>query len=125
MEKEEAKILYGNIGRIWCPALNDVVAFNHAGFRHLLRKRGLLRSPHEQSKRLALIPYAKKIIEGSDSVAEYRVENSNRVIHTRGKKRIEIAQVKFWSLKAESNGQTITVVVRQSSNGTKHFLSVF
>ena len=125
MEKQKAKILYFQIGRVWCPALGDYVSFNREGFRHLIRKQGTLRSPDEQSRRLALIPYVKEILEKSLVVAEYRTEQRIVIVRTHGNKKIEAAQMNFWSLKAEHNGKIITVVIRQSPGGIKHFLSVF
>jgi hypothetical protein len=125
MEKQEAKAIYFRIGRVWCPALGDYVVFNREGFRHLIRKQGTLRSPSEQSRRLALIPYVKEILEKSLIVAEHRTEQRIGILRTHGNKKIGTTQIDFWSLKVEQNGEIITVVIRQSPGGIKHFLSVF
>lgn len=125
MEQQKAKDIYFSIGHAWCPALGDYVAFSSKGFRHLIRKRGLSRSQNEQLRRLSLIAYAKQIVENSKLVASHRVENSNRIVYSHDNKRRETARIDFWSLKANKNGRVITVVIRQSSGGTKHFLSIF
>jgi len=124
MEKQRAKVVYFDIGHAWCPALNDYVWFNREGFRHLIRKQGAPRSPEEQSRRLALIPYAKEIIEKTFVATEHRTAQSNRIVRTHGNK-IGATQIHFWSLKARYNGKVITVVIRQSQGGKKHFLSIF
>lgn len=125
MEKQKAKILYFQIGRIWCPALDDYVAFSSKGFRHLMRKQGLSRSQNEQSRRFALIPFAKEIVTNSETIAKHRVENSKRVVYSHDDKRRETTRVDFWSSRADKNGRIITIVIRQSSGGIKHFLSIF
>ena len=88
MEKQEVKAIYFQIGRVWYPALGDYVSFNREGFRHLIRKRGVLRSPDEQSRRLALIPYIKKILKKSLVAAEHRAEQRIGIVRTYGNKKI-------------------------------------
>lgn len=125
MEKEEARAIYFNIGRIWCPALGDYISFNSKGFRHLIRKGRILRPDSEQERRFSLISEVPKIINSAITIAEHRIEMNKYTIKTHGEKETHTAPAYFWSLKKKQNDKIITVIIRQSRGGKKYFLSVF
>jgi hypothetical protein len=60
--QRNAKVLYRKIGKVWCPALNDFIAFDNAGFQHLIRKGKELRPKSEQRWRFDLLEYAKGVL---------------------------------------------------------------
>ncbi len=110
--EQKAKQGYSSIGTIWCPPLNDYVAFNTMGFHHLIRKKGALRTEDERANRFRLLPYVASII--ADPKTLFTLENGKSFSHA-----------KFWICKRQVNGETITVVIRKIGNGQKHFFSVF
>lgn len=123
--KRKARECYGKIGRIWCPALNDFVMFNTAGFHHLIWKRKKPRRRSEQIKRFSLISDAKTIIISSTAASEHRSTEAYYETYRRGKRRTIVSRADFWSFTENWNGKTITVVIRQFRGGKKHFFSVF
>jgi hypothetical protein len=125
MEKQEARIIYFQIGRVWCPVLDDYVSFSSKGFRHLIRKGRLIRPDSEQERRFSLIPDAPKIINSAVTIAQHRIEMNKYATKMHGKKEVHAAYANFWSLKEDQNGKTITVIIRQSRGGRKYFLSIF
>ena len=50
--KRRAKLFYQGIGRVWCPALKDYIAFDERGFRHLIQKGRRFRMKSEHKRRL-------------------------------------------------------------------------
>jgi hypothetical protein len=111
--KREARECYFKIGRVWCPALNDYITFNAVGFRHLVRKRGILRSTDEQLRRFSLILLAKDIIENPSAA----------IFHD--KSIINIRAANFWTLSMRHEDGIIKVIIRQLDGGAKHFFSVY
>jgi hypothetical protein len=123
--RKNAKDLYSKIGKVWCPTLNGYVYFNHAGFRHLLRKRGYLREEKEQIRRFSLLDTAKTIIEDPSVRALYSPKKTSRRIAQHGKKITEHTLVDFWMLNKPNNKSAIKVIVRKMNHGRMHFFSVY
>jgi hypothetical protein len=104
---------YQGIGRVWCLVLKDYIEFNKSGFRHLIRKNGILRPYREQRRRFAALTYAKEIIETAQEYFFFE-ETMKQGIRAR-----------FWSLVAMRSDFLVTVVIRQLGDGKKHFFSVY
>ena len=105
--------------------LNDYVAFNAVGFRHLVRKRGVLRSTDEQLRRFSLIPLAKEILENSNITIYHKKQESSRFLGNHKKNSVDMRQANFWTLSEKRGNKVITVIVRQFNGGAKHFFSVY
>jgi hypothetical protein len=124
-EKRHAEIIYKQIGRVWCPALNDFVIFNRTGFQHLLRKRGRRRTKHEKTRRFALLPFVENIIRNPNAEAQHEEKKLFYRFNQHGQKIKTSSRAAFWKLSEEMNGKTISVIVRKLNNGGKYFLSVY
>ncbi len=112
--KARAKEAYQKIGKIWCPALNDHVVFNAAGFHHLIHSRKGVKSNQEQLYRFSLLSFSVDIIKNRDTIVKPgRASSKIR----QGK------EVLSWALNNEMAHKNITVVIRQIGNGQKHFFS--
>jgi hypothetical protein len=109
LRKREIKALYVKIGPLWCPALDTHINFNRSGFRHLIWKKSDQRTKAEQQRRFAMLPFAEKIIKASNVFIAYKERGPTR----------------FWALTEESNDKQIRLIIRQISNGQKHFFSIF
>ena len=108
--KKKAKEFYRKIGQVWCPALNDFIIFNSAGLRHLIRKGERPRSRRDQVRRFFLLRSAVGIL--ADPAAEIA--------------RISVLlDMRFWTIARKGNKQIISVVVRQTKSGKKHFFSIY
>jgi hypothetical protein len=107
--KKKAKIFYDKIDRVWCPVLNDHIIFRKAGFRHLIWKGGVFRLKSEQKRRLALVPHLANILQNQNSQPVYKSQGN----------------AKFWAFTGEQDKKSVRVVIRQISDGEKHFFSVF
>ncbi len=123
--KENAENFYKKIGRINCPALyNETVYFNSEGFNHLVYKKKAERSKNDQVTKFKLLPIAKEIVSISTTFQEYD-EGLIEITRKRFKKRVkETALVKYWGLVAIIKNKKVKVIMRQVSNGQKHFFSV-
>jgi len=122
---ENPKEYYSNIGRVWCPVLNDYISFNSTGFRHLLRKKGVLRAGADQKRRFNLLTNAVSIIANSEIIVDHKREEALHRIHRDGKGVMVSDMVDFWKLTRRGPDNAITIVVRQFENGNKHFLSIY
>jgi hypothetical protein len=110
--KQKAKELYKSIGRVWCPALNDYVSFDKAGFRHLMQKGRVPRIKSEQRRRFALLVHVKDILNTEPFVSvEERIVNDNCV--------------RYWKFVGNRGGVVVKLVVRQVEGRQKHFFSVY
>jgi hypothetical protein len=103
---------YKRLGQISCPAFDDEkVFFTSAGFRHLIRKNGVLRSKDQQKRRLDLLAQVPYILSAAMNHTTYHKNKSTLV--------------QFWSFTSKIFGKTVTVIIRQVNKNPKHFLSVF
>jgi hypothetical protein len=103
---------YRAVGRVFCPALNDQVYFDDAGWRHLLYKDRGRRPIADQIRRFKLLNRAVKVISEADVESESRTTKSNGQVRC------------FWPLEMGDEDLLITVIVRQINHGRKHFYSV-
>lgn len=109
---------YRKIGHIECPAFDsEKIYFSKVGFNHLLWKGKEMRPVSEQKRRILLIESAIKILRNSDKFYEHRS-------HSRQNFKGILSTADFWSFKSKAGTSSITVVVRQTNNGKKHFMSV-
>jgi hypothetical protein len=122
---ENSKLLYEKIGKTWCPALHDYIAFNRAGFQHLLRKRGRRRTETEKKRRLALLPFIKNVIANPNVKIYHEKKISLFQSNQHGEKIQTSGEVEFWKLSGIKNGRTINVIIRKINRGQKHFFSVY
>jgi hypothetical protein len=108
---ENIRALYKNIGDTWCPNLGEFITFNADGLRHLVRKRGILRSGSDQKRRFALLQHAKAIIQDVQSTVMPGKEIGDAA--------------RFWVISKPVKGKKISVVVRQFKGKSKHFFSIY
>ena len=125
MENRKINDLYKNIGRAWCPALNEYVAFTNAGLRHLVRKNGKRRSRPELKRRFSLLPYAKEIIEDKAAVAAHGKRDTSHLVKQHGMARLAQERADFWTITKTYGHTAITVVIRQTGVKEKHFFSIY
>ncbi len=121
----ETKLLYANIGRIWCPALSDYVALNSIGFQHLIRKHGALRLKSEQTRRFGLIPLAIAIIKNPEAKIFHEKRTADHRTYHHGKRKLVSKNADFWVFFGKQDDRPVKVVIRQLENGEKHFFSVY
>ena len=115
---KKAKKEYFLIGSVNCPAFcNELVYFNKYGFNHLIWKGKKMRTPNEQVRRIKLIPKVVDLIKISNHFSNYR--KMERVSLNQN---TSIAY--FWSFKHRLDNKIITIIIRQTNNGLKHFFSV-
>jgi hypothetical protein len=124
-EKKKAELVYKKIGRAWCPALNDCVAFTSAGIQHLIRKNGKKRSRREQTRRFHLLLFAKEIIESSSATITHRNGKAAHLFKRHSAVVIKQSNADFWALTKNYGDNTITVVIRQLESKEKHFFSIY
>lgn len=116
---QKARENYYKIDAIPCPAFGgELIYFNKYGFNHLIWKGGEARDINEQIERIRLIPEAVEIIGNSKSFGQHRKYERN----SRRGGFISVAY--FWSFERKTDYGKITVIVRQTNNGLKHFFSV-
>ena len=123
--KRKAKEFYKTIGHVFCPALDDGIAFNSIGFRHLMQKQGNFRIKEEQVKRFSLLLLAKEILENPK--ADVKHEKRKIIYRTdwRGKKVIKKSFVDYWIFTARWDNKIIRLVARRFGSGKKHFLTIY
>lgn len=110
---EKQRVSYKNIGKVFCPILNEDVVFNAKGFYHL-RYNGLgkERSVREQISRISLVGYSVSGVMSATRVSEYRERLKQ------GK------NIKYWALESLiSNNSKIVTVLRREGNGSLTFYS--
>lgn len=109
---------YREIGYIQCPAFdNEKIYFNKIGFNHLLWKGKKMRDPEEQKYRINLINQAIEIIEKCKVWTEY--QEDLKILSNSG-----VSNAKFWSLSGKIKDVKAKVIIRQTNDSRKYFLSV-
>jgi hypothetical protein len=111
--KKKAKAFYKSIGRVWCPAVNEYVIFDSAGFRHLIQKTAIPRSRAEQLRRFALLPHVITILKKPDVIPRHFVKDAHE------------PPIHLWVFIEVKEGVRVTIVIRQSGNGKYHFFSIY
>jgi hypothetical protein len=112
--KKRAREFYKNIGCVWCPALNECVIFDSAGFRHLIQKTVVPRAKTEQRNRFMLLPHAVSILSNAHGI--------DPLFTIRMVKRVP---TKFYAFIEIVDKMRITVVIKKSEAGKYHFCSVY
>ena len=123
--RENAYNFYQKIGTIRCLALNnELIHFTAEGFNHLIYKgKRHERIKNDQITKFKLLPRAKNLIGLTTTYQEYD-ESLTTIRKKRFKRTIEEATtVKYWGFVAIMQNFRIKVIVRQISNGQKHFWS--
>jgi len=113
LAKESLKEFYRAVKRMWCPALSDHIIFDKNGLRHLIGKGKIIRPKSEQKRRFRLFRFVPEIL--SDPNADYVCEI----------KHIDEKPVRYWVFNKLVDGLLIRVVIKQTPNGKKRFLSVY
>lgn len=107
-QKVIAKDIYGKIGTVFCPTLNDNIRFTRAGFDHLTSKYGKSRPRKEQIERFALIPFLTGWV--MDPKADTHLDDKKAV--------------NYWTL-IPSGCKEARVVITENSLNQKIFWSVY
>jgi len=108
-----------------CPYLNEKIAFNAKGIRHLKFKSDqVARPPMEQYVRLRLIFLAPEVLKLSRTVqgiSEIKKLESQK-INSRWEKQME--KVIYYEFIAVLEGVRVKVIVKHIEGGEKHFWSI-
>ena len=114
--KQEAKDLIENTDYIFCNAINENVAINKKGFKHItFQKGGHVRDEKSQITRFKLLPLAFKLIELTTTYQEYHIEKMDGGIDKK---------ICYWGLIAILENRKIKVILKKEGNGSIHFWSV-
>jgi len=115
---EKRKVWYENIGKVYCPCLNNDIIFNSKGFNHIkYNGAGKARSKKERMYRLGILPLAIPVIKNAKAVYKYKQpeysERMNKI-------------VEFWALREVVGKQkiVITVILRKIGSGNITFFSI-
>jgi hypothetical protein len=104
------KKFYQSIGAVRCSYFgNESIAFNSKGFDHLVFKNGERRNFGDCIRRLKLLKYCRRILEGSYITVEHTIEPT----------------AQFWALDAFIDGLKMRLLVRKLGAGNKHFFDIF
>jgi hypothetical protein len=122
--KKNADNFYKKIGKVYCPALSDLVYFNSKGFNHLMFKNKSQRTQKEQAIKFKSLAIGKEIISISTTYQEYDECLQEMQIKCFKKKINKTLLVKYWGLVAIIRNFRVKAIIRQVSNGKKHFWSV-
>ena len=123
--KRDAKEFHRTLGTIWCPMLNDYVACNDIGFRHLVRKGHRFRLVTDQIRRFLLLPLIKEILTDPNIKLIFDEKDIAITINKQGLKIKVRSKAKFWKIIKKYDDKTITLVIRQIASGKKHFFSIY
>lgn len=111
--RENAKEKYGKIHEVYCPYLEENVAFPLNALHHIMYKKGRRkRQVKEQISRYKVLEIVPEVILRSGTVQEYE-------------ERVGDQLTKFWGFIAIIGKKKIKVIVRKVGNGKPHFYSVF
>src|ERR1700722_15996868 len=95
--RAEAKTLYEQTGKVYCPALSTQVIFGAGGFNHLIYKdRGHERDKFIQLTRFKLLINALKLVELTTTYQEYEEIAQKAPVAWLKKQRTETRTIKFW-----------------------------
>jgi len=124
-DRKNALAFYRNIGSVKSPALgNAEIVFTSIGFRHLLRKGRISRTPSEQKSRLGLLKYVQSIIEDPRVVVTERKKATKVKIHKHGSYVAKDSIITFWTFHKDVEGRSVKVVISQIGSGKRQFLSI-
>jgi hypothetical protein len=110
--KEEARLFYSKIDRVWCPVLGEAVVFDETGFRHLVQKGRKSRPKSEQKRRFAFLVHAEEILKNPKVTFSHEAHSQD-------------PDINYWVFKEKRKDKKMKLIVRQIGNGKKHFLSIY
>lgn len=124
--KDEAQKLYASFVPVKCPALGgQEVTFPSEGFNHLIyRIPKQERHKRVQIMRFELLTKARELLERTTTIQEYE-DYLDQIMGWKFKRKQLInTKIRDWGFVGIIKGYRIKVVVRQTGNGNKQFLSV-
>ncbi len=123
--KTKAKKIYSQLGRIACPSFRgEVVIFSRDGFSHLIRKGRIPRTRNEQKRRFVLLPYAKRIITNPGTTIIYGRKEFKNKVNRHGSKVVISSVADFWTFIEKIKDCIVKLVVIQTKDGQKRFISI-
>ncbi len=127
--KSDAETYYASIGEVHCPYLNETVAFNTKGLKHIkFKKDSVARSRADQFIRLKYIRFAQRILEKSHTLQEYKESKVFENKKADNEKEKVLQDAKYFSFMAIIlDGVTrkrFKIVVKQVGGGKKYFWSI-
>lgn len=111
--KRSIKEFYRVIGQIWCPVLNDYVAFTRGGLDHLIGKKDIIRPRSEQRRRFLLLHHVPAVLQNPNAHYSYELKIINDIY------------IRYWIFTATINDIPITILIKQTPKGKKQFLTVY
>lgn len=123
--KKEAEIYYKTIGQIYCPYLNEKIAFNAKGLEHLkFKTRERARTVSDQYIRLKLLKLAPHILSKSHTLQDFfeTSEFEDQKINSRWERRF--VRVTYYGFIAIINQARIKIIVKEIQGGNKFFWSL-
>jgi len=123
--REDARRFFHSIGKIHCPALNEVASFTAEGFNHLVFKTS--RSERERSSqilRFKPLPIAKDLVGLTTTYQEYEETLKEMLVKRHKRHERRPLPVRYWGLIAILRGRKVKVILRKVGNGQLHFWSI-
>lgn len=110
------KIIYNEIQKVFCPALNKDIIFNAKGFHHLHYKpNGTARNVSEKIHKLTLVPLAVSVIKNALKVHEER-EVEVCVSRKKGYNRVKGKQYALVSIVGKKQPIAVRVIILELNN---------
>jgi hypothetical protein len=124
--RNEASNLFSSFGKVACPALkNQYVSFTAEGFNHLVyRIKKQERHKGVQIMRFELLTKAKELLSKTTTVQEYEEYFKEIQVMSHKKQVKKNVLLRDWGFIGIIGNFRIKVVVRQSGDGEKKFMSV-
>lgn len=127
----EAETFYSSVDKISCPyfGADSLVAFNGVGLRHIkFKSDSFARSRSDQFVRLKHIHLAKRILEKSRTLQEYKegkIFTQKKSGNSREKILANVVYYGFVAIVNDSGkSKRLKILVRQIQGGEKHFWSI-
>ena len=124
--KEKAELLYSSIKEVWCPYLQQKVAFNAKGKEHLkFKKKYKARLIYDQYIRLKLLKFVPQIIQDSrtlQGIDETKIFELNR--SNQRNEYILVDATYFEFIAVIDRKVRIKIIVKQINNIQPYFWSI-
>lgn len=123
--KNEAEQYYSTIGEVYCPYLQEKIAFNSKGLRHLKFKADKQARPvKDQYARLKLLILVPEVLKKSHTVQGIWKIKRFEQQKTSGQWTHLLKDVTYYEFVAVINSVRIKIVIKEILGGEKHFWSV-
>ena len=127
--KTSAEEYYKAVDSVFCPYLNETVAFNAKGIKHIkFKAEGRARSRSDQFMRLKHIRFAQRILEKSRTLQEYKETKVFEEVKTNKRKERVLQEATYYGFTAIINDsgslKRLKIIVKQVGNGDKYFWSI-